>query len=1191
MSWRRILLLTACLLAVLLGGTWYVLQQTGAATGLVRAFLQRLLATNFHLENAQVDLLRGLRLEDITVADPSRPGHDLLAADTIDLGVELDPLGNILAIHELVIDGLRVDIDLTRDHAPNIASLLRETGEAEGVGIRDVTPARIQRGRARVRVDAELPTLDFSAVELTLQRLRNDDGDADRRRGVLRGSAHCDNLGVGVDLLGDIDLVAQKCRLQARIRDLVVDAPFLQRLLPLLRTELEDDIASGHLDELLLQLDLPLAGDDDAFATGSFAFHDVHCDLPDLPIPLDGAAVRGTVSTRDGGSARFTGERLLPNGQTEVVAKIAGFLTDPRIEVRGTGRGVVIDDTVRTALSTFPAGRAVVEGLRPTTGTADFDLYLRAHGKSEEVVDLDLQLHGVALAYHGFGSDPDKVAFPLPIVDAQGRVHLRDDVVSIEDVTARLAPEAGGGEVHMSGRVDPGQQGPERVSLDLHAPELKFTPALRAAFAELVDDDGALYDQFQPRGAAAVQLRVRPTETAASTWQVTVEPLGASGRWEGFPLPLEDVRGTILARAEGLQIDLSAAYGGGTATTRGRLMAPLDQPGALALGSVDLRIQATGVPLDQELRKATVHLTPQIESVWQQLAPSGRTDAVLHVRRDHPEQPLMYDVALELQDARALPRSFPMPITSAHGQVFVHGRGEEVEVQVDAIRGRLQERDGAGAELAVVGTIHTGSQGYRDAITAVVRGLDLDPELGATLEQTGAVGLGTWDVLRPSGKVDLITRQETADAEEQRTYTVLLRGVRSDAEMLPLPATEVSGELMVEEGALEFRDLRANMGPALVTCSKGYVGPGALPGRTEVAFRVSAERFPLDDTFARLFVGPMRQAVLDRQLRGAMNVNGLSLRFLIPADGDDTPIETVLQGEIEALDVEMLLGTRLQEINGVVTLHESHVTQGGGLLTGHLTKGSLRLFGHPCIDADAEFAIDPDKFVLRNLTLGLHGGRITNHDPLADSLTYDLSTPDGTLSASLEMTGVSLREFLQHCGLTGTPFHGTTRGWIELERLDGYDFVDMQGRGELRVVDGNLGTVPMFTAIYALMTESNRPRFESLAVGFDVRDRRVELRDLALRSPLIAVHGGGSMSMDGYLDVVVTTDSFLGGGADMLLLPPVIQMITSNLVRFHLFGFVRDVHAEQRWFAQRDPRRRPLQPVAPRLERARRPDF
>ncbi|MEQ1634427.1 MAG: hypothetical protein ABL997_18745, partial [Planctomycetota bacterium] len=453
---------------------------------------------------------------------------------------------------------------------------------------------------------------------------------------------------------------------------------------------------------------------------------------------------------------------------------------------------------------------------------------------------------------------------------------------------------------------------------------------------------------------------------------------------------------------------------------------------------------------------------------------------------------------------------------------------------------------------------------------------------------------GTWDVLRPSGIVDLILRQETDASTTERHYDVLLRSVRSDAEMLPLPATEVTGELQVEGGALRFSDLRARMGPALVSCGNGYVGPSVTPGRSEVAFTVSSQGFPLDDTFARLFVGPMKQAVLDRQLRGAIDIHGLQLRFLLPQDGTDQRIETVLQGSINALDVECLLGTRLQRVNGNLSIGESHVTQEGGTIHGSFSKGSLSLFSHPFSSATADFVVEPDHFSLQNLEFTLHGGNVEGHDPTKDALTYvfgDSKGGPGQLSANLDFAGVSLREFLAHCGLTSTPFHGTTTGHIELERLDGFDFVDMKGRGELSVVDGNLGTVPLFTAIYALMAEKNRPRFENLTAKFDVRDRKIDLTDLVLKSPLITLRGGGQMSMEGYLDVAVTTDSFLGGGADMLLLPPVIQMITSNLVRFHLFGHVRDVQAEQRWFGQSDPRRQRLQPVPPRLERPLRPDF
>ena len=1198
MSWRRITILAAAIFVALMAGTWFVLQRTGATTSLVRSFLEGVLQAPFRLERATLDPFGGsIRIDDIEVADPMREGANLIAADSVEIAVAADPLGNVLGLHEIQVDGLRIDVDLTAGKTPDLGQLLRDQRQATGfdAGIGEVTPAQIRRGSALVRVDDQMPALAFDDIEISLQRTLGDDGATDPRKGALRGRARFSNLQVAVEIEGDIDLVTKRCRLQARVADHTVDAAFVRRLLPLLRTELRDDVASGRVEELLLQLDLPLEDASSIVATASLSFADVTCTIPQVPVPLRSAAVRGVVSTKDGGSAQFTGERLLPTGATQVVARISDFFTEPKLEVRGSGQGVQIDDTVRAALGVLPAGKRILDGLRPTAGVADFELFVRTPDGDDEIVDLDVQLEDVALSFQGFGPPEERASFPLPVVQARGRVHLRDDVVSIEDVTAQIAPEAGGGEVSITGRVDPSRAGPEMVSLDLLASRIQFTPALRSALAELVRDQGALYDQFAPEGSASVSLRLRPTPDEASTWQVVVSPIDAKARWAGFPLPLEKVNGRIIARSEGLEIDLEAAYSGGAAKLRGKLMSPLDQQDSLSLGSIDLRVEGQDVPLDDSMRTAVTALAPKLDAVWQELSPSGRANTLLHVHRAGADAEMRYDLTLDLDEGHALPRSFPLPVTKAHGQVFVHGIGEEIEVQVDAIRGLLQEARDAPAQLAVVGTLNTGKDGYSEDLTAVVRGLELDTELGATLERTGAVGEGTWDVLRPSGCVDLVLRQTTKDGATSRRYDVLMRGVASNAELLPMPASDVSGELQVEDGKLRFSELRAHMGKAVVTCSDGYVGPSEQPGRTEVAFRVYAPNFPLDDTFARLFVGPMKQSVTERQFRGALDISGLNLRFLLPQDGTDQPIETVLEGSIRALDVEMLMGTRLQQVNGNIDIRESRVTVDGGAIEGAFTNGSLTLFGHPLTGAASQFAIQPDHFALRDLSFSLHGGRVSGRVADADALAYvfgdETGKRPGVLSADLSFQGLSLREFLVQSGMANTPYHGTVQGQVQLERLQGFDFVDMEGKGEVSLVDGNLGAVPLFTAIYALMSEKSRPRFESMSAKFDVRNRKTNIRELSLASPLVTLRGGGDLTMEGYADVTVTTDAFLGGAADLLLLPPVLQMITSNLVRFHLFGHLRDLQAEQRWVGQMDPRREPIRPVPPRLERPVRPDF
>jgi hypothetical protein len=824
MSWRRILLLTFCLLTVLVGTTWFVLQRTGAATGIVRSILKDLLAAEFDLERAQVDLLSGeLTLDEFAVDDPQRPGSKLLEARQLRLDVETDPLGQVGTIHELIAEGLVLDIDLTEGRAPDIGRLLRSQ-LPEGSTGGNVTPARVSNASARVRVDADTPTLAFSGVQLNLRHVLLPDGKTDARRGVINGRAHFDNLDLDVELLGDLDMNTGWCRLQTKVDKLVVDTTFLRRLLPLLRTELAEDVASGHLHHMTLHLDLPLSttGTNEIVAGCAFEFSGVHCRLPMLPIPLRNTSVRGVVSTKDGGTGQFTAEHLLPTGETELVAKISDVLTKPLIEVRGTGRSIVIDDSVYQALGSFRAGAAVLDGLRPTAGSADFDLFLRNPGGDDEVADLDLLLRDVALSYHGFGDPESRTSFPLPIVDANGRVQLRDRVISIEDVTAHIAGEAGGGEISMSGRVDPSLADPvagklNRVSLDLFAPNLQCTPALRDAFGALLKDGGAAYDQFAPQGAAAVRLRIRPDDESGRTpWQVDVTPLGASITWDRFPLPLSDVRGQVRLQDEGMEIDLVATKPQpqgdrpATARLRGRLLAPDSNPGAIVDGSMEIRVEGTDIPLDQDLRRASTHLTPELAQVWDELQPSGRADTSLLLRRSHGDAPIIYDLDLTLKEGRCLPRSFPTEVTRLQGNVFVHGRDDSARVHVDTVRGLLQEDEGPGCELAVVGTI-VAADNYEEDLTVVLRDLQLTKRFGALLEASGAAAPGTWDVLAPSGVVDVVSRQATTDgADHQRSFTVLLRDTASNAEM---------------ENSRSRRSVRAWARPSSTAATAGSAAP------------------------------------------------------------------------------------------------------------------------------------------------------------------------------------------------------------------------------------------------------------------------------------------------------------------------------------------------------------------------------
>ena len=180
--------------------------------------------------------------------------------------------------------------------------------------------------------------------------------------------------------------------------------------------------------------------------------------------------------------------------------------------------------------------------------------------------------------------------------------------------------------------------------------------------------------------------------------------------------------------------------------------------------------------------------------------------------------------------------------------------------------------------------------------------------------------------------------------------------------------------------------------------------------------------------------------------------------------------------------------------------------------------------------------------------------------------------------------------FLKECGWANPPYSGLASGNVTVDHLDGNNIVDAQGTGNLTVDRGDLGVVPLFTAIYSQLPAPERPRFDRLGARFRLLDRRFHIDELALRSNLLAANGKGFLDLDGYLDVELKLDNLLGPSADPLLMP-FVDWMTKNIVRFHLFGHLRDLHAEKRWVTQRSPSRPPVVPMPPILPRPKPLDF
>lgn len=1185
MSWRRILLLSLVFVLALGGATWAILQRSGAATQIVARELQQLFATATDIRGSSIDIPQGrLSIEGLRIADPLRAEATLVAIGSVHLDIAANPFGNLLGMHAVLLEDVAVELG----PALPTAELLLRPGASTGQGGGHLPPIELRRGRVLFTPRAGIAPIDLYDINVQLTPVEDTPHCAE-----LSGTARLRDLDATLHLRGSLDLTSQAARIFVSLRDITLGRATLDRLQEVLATDLSGVDVSARIRELTFVCTLPGTANADRTPVLELAaeLDAARITANKLPPVIQTAGVTLHASTRDGGSATVRLQQQSAAGTFDVTARGTGPWEQPGLDVRAHGRDIRIDADLLAILQTFAVGRDVTDALRPTTGRADVELFLRDPHRRGGTTELDLDLREVAMAYHGFGDPATRASFPLPLERARGRVRLREDVILLEDVDAVIAPFAGGGTVRMTGRIETSKPAHEDATLDIQAEGVEFTPHLRSALTALLQDDGNLYDRFAPSGRTGVDVHVQPRHILPGGWSVEVRPAAATMQWAGFPYRLENLRGTVIVRSMGAGFDLMGTHGGGSLSMRGRI--PLDDvqdesdPGFEAV--VDLKDLA----IDDDLRAAVGVLAAEIDEPWQRSAATGRIDGHVKVWRPKATDPLFHDVRLDLDGVDLRLPLAPWRATGLHGQMFAQGSGSASRLDFDALRGTIENGTGKSARLAMLGSIVTGSS-FDSDLAFVVRGLELDDQLGRSLEELGALGHGAWNSLRPSGTVDLVCRHERPPSGADRLRLVVqLVDVASDAPILLRPVHKMTGELTIADGELRFTDVRGEMSGALVYSSDGRVFTRPAPdGRTEIAFRVKANGLPVDDGLANLFSGPLKKAVLDRQLTGRADVDALSLRFVIPDRTSQLPFETTLGGQVRLYDVDMSLGKgtdgiRVEGISGVVALAESTVSDSGGGLQGTLLGGSFRVFDQPFEAVEAAFVADAERIQLDSLTSRFHGGSVRRATVDVPALRYLLpatATPEGRLAANLVFEKVDVYSFLDTCGWTNPPYSGTAKGEFLLERLDGSDIVAARSNGRLTIERADLGVVPLFTAIYAQLPAPDRPRFDHLDSRFRLADKTVTFETLKVRSNLLGVDGRGKLDLDGYLDIEMTLDNILGTSADPLVMP-LIDYLTKNILSFHLFGYLRDLHTEKRWVTESSPKRRQVLPMPPPSER------
>ena len=1176
---RRILFLYAGLTLGVLLITVGTLQASGVLGGMVRDLARQYLNPElFQLAGANVDIPGGrVELRGLTLGD----GSDSSSAAIDSIEIDVDPIG--LDLRKIHVQGLHVHLRWTEDGL--VYPSLDELFAAERPQGGDSDPLRYVRRLVVTdsTIRADLPsgqTVVLDRVSLETSPATDEGSTGDEI--VLTGTARLDErFEVSIDATSSAD--ASSFQLFVDVLDVPLTA--IPDFLPNAGEAFDGWDRIGGTAKKITGWVLQQPGGELRWGA-QVETDDLRGGYADVPYELRDAKAKVSFQSHNGGIARLQLQDLSIGGDLSVDIIARNLLSPttsepPRVDAEATIKDLLINEDLEGLLDRIPVARRIWRGLAPRggrgTGRFTFGRAFPSDGSLPgERVAFDLDVTGTSIQLDGFELKNGRrvVRFPTRIEGVDGRIEVRPDEVVFRECGGKIA----GGRVAVDGAITLENGRPSAFRVDILGKDVAFETEVRDALAELVPGAGAHWDTYAPRGKTDFEIRVRPPGPADGTAPVAVDvrilPVAASASWRGFPVRVDSIRGAIDIGREGVSFDLEGQRDGGPIAIHGRFIKPpFYAPRSVPEDALDseLWLRAESLRLGEEVRTALALLgrdpeTPsdapsQLEDIWTLLQPTGTVGCELTLWKDATAEVLESDIRVDLTDTEIELRTLPVPISDLRGPVFVHRTREGTRVDVSAVEGLIRHAGGeAPAKVVTQGTILVPDRGaIRMDVASLVRGLVLDDDLANALDTPDANGIklfprANWDLLAPRGSVDVLLRQTRNGETHGSDMKISLRGVESRLERLPYPLTDMYGEVRIVGSRTRFRDIRGRMASSVVECEEGEVYTDG--DDTVIQAKVRTEDFPLDDAMANLMIGPIREAYLQRRLRGRTEIRDLDIELRIPQNPELMQVD--LNGIFRPRGVSMVLGADVVDIAGVVTINEAHVDSVGGFVSGSIEDGRFSMIGHNVGGVSADFIADPYKLRLPRLAARLHSGTVHGL-PDRDAVTYEFDG-DGITRANLTWKTVYLGELLEAVGFEDVAYDGQLEGRVVLDELIGADIVNCRGEGRLRISEGNLGEVPIFSEIYKILRPRERPRFTEVSFDTKFGKKRLELRNLAIKSGLFTVTGSGQVDMGGNLKMLIGFPDLLQLPG-WLLLPEVVAQIGGQVVQFQVFGNIRSPNA------------------------------
>jgi hypothetical protein len=716
--------------------------------------------------------------------------------------------------------------------------------------------------------------------------------------------------------------------------------------------------------------------------------------------------------------------------------------------------------------------------------------------------------------------------FPYRFDHVAGQVEYTPQGVEIKSLTGRHD----GAVIRMEGHFDKPRLA-SAARLHIVADDVPFDQQLYDALAS---EHQQVWDRLSPEGTVDLDITMRraASETReACPWQTVIDSSfdDLSFTYERFPYAVRNLSGSIrigkgLVEVRNLQSrmdEVAIAIDGTIAHEDNR---PTE---------INLSVVAENVPLNDKLFQA---LSPSLLESVTPFHPTGRFDANTLLTWDEAAQDIQPVTHVFLDDATVEHDDLPIRIEGIKGTLGI----DQEKITLREITGRYGE-----ALLRADGVHHLSGEGGTTALDVDCRGLRIDSNLQDLLHKHVGKPFRSMTI---DGVIDAeIAWEKTpeADSGSKLHATVDLNGAEVRHERLPMPFTNLSGRITIDEDHFRTDGITGRYNDADIQATIDLQAHG---DEREGVIRFDALGLPLDQG-VREALGPnMRESWDWLKPEGKIDLHVGCLHFG-RIDPQEKPICSV-DGWIELHGTGLRGLGQLAEVHG--KLHGKGMLLdrlGGIVLNARAEFDAAQVLGRQVTGAEAELSYCRDAagtglFTLQNLRADWYGGTLLA--PFMDVRFNPQEATTYTLQASAK--AVDLEPFLGpeafQDGETGETV--TASGWVNGRlSLSGKlgSPQSKRGTGGVEILDARLYRLPIILAILNYLNPTTPPdpeAFDSVRALFSIAGQRMEIEDVLLTGPALTFVGSGQLTLsDRYVDLQLEP----ANGGSSLRIPFLSEMV------------------------------------------------